>query len=189
MSDVQSGYRDLNAKVSEINRLISDIYQLAKADSLSLDLDKREYSLALAFSQWESDWSTLVIAKGFAWHSDINLGDATMMMDADRVKQIIDNLLSNSIHYTDLPGSIKLTATFAKQQLTVRIEDSAPSVDDDKLAKIFERLYRVESSRSRQTGGSGLGLAICKSLVEAHGGKIRAKQSELGGLLIEFTIS
>jgi len=66
----------------------------------------------------------------------------------------------------------------------MRIEDSSPGVAKEDLTQIFERLFRVESSRSRATGGSGLGLAICRSIIEAHQGSIAATNSKLGGLAI-----
>jgi len=68
------------------------------------------------------------------------------------------------------------------------IEDSAPAVPDKDLTAIFERLYRIENSRSRETGGSGLGLAICKSLITAHNGTIHAEQSSFGGLKIAISL-
>ena len=78
----------------------------------------------------------------------------------------------------------------AQQQgdkVIVSIQDSAPGVPDAALPHLFERLFRVDKSRSRALGGSGLGLSICKNNVEAHGGTIRARHSPLGGLLIEVT--
>ncbi|PKG80873.1 hypothetical protein CXF85_22485 [Colwellia sp. 75C3] len=70
------------------------------------------------------------------------------------------------------------------------MEDSVPSVSSEDLTNIFERLYRVEGSRSRGTGGSGLGVAICKSLIEAHNGNIHAKHSSLGlvKIIVELLI-
>ena len=107
-----------------------------------------------------------------------------MNFDRDRIKQIFINLLTNSVKYTDKPGKIKLTATAKNKTLLLSIEDSAPGVSKKDLINIFERLYRVENSRSRETGGSGLGLAICKSLIEAHHGRIYAEHSMLGGLKV-----
>ncbi|VTR59131.1 Signal transduction histidine-protein kinase BaeS [Serratia fonticola] len=76
---------------------------------------------------------------------------------------------------------------------TVRIywQDSAPGVNDEQLALIFERFYRTEGSRNRASGGSGLGLSICQNIVEAHGGEIRAQHSPLGGvrITVDFPIS
>ena len=79
----------------------------------------------------------------------------------------------------------------AQQQgnkVMVSIQDSSPGVPDAALPRLFERLFRVDKSRSRALGGSGLGLSICKNAVEAHGGTIRAAHSPLGGLLIEVVL-
>ena len=75
-------------------------------------------------------------------------------------------------------------SVFLQPGKKVRIEwyDSKPGVTDDNLEHLFDRLYRVDSSRNRKEGGSGLGLAICRNIVEAHEGSIRADHSELGGL-------
>jgi two-component system sensor histidine kinase BaeS len=70
----------------------------------------------------------------------------------------------------------------------LRLEDSGPGVSDDQLARLFDRFYRVEGSRSRTTGGSGLGLSICRNIVEAHGGSIEAGHSPLGGLSIRVEL-
>ncbi|GLS84779.1 tetratricopeptide repeat protein [Paraferrimonas haliotis] len=186
VSDVQDSYDKLDRKVNEINSLISDIYQLAQADTNNLNLTYREEDVDSLFGIWRNDWQTVVEKNGFTWMYQVNLTSVRKKMDAERIKQVIDNLLSNSIAYTDKPGTILLTARQHQEQLIVSIEDSAPTVDNDKLQKIFSRLYRVESSRNRQTGGSGLGLAICESLINAHGGTINAEKSALGGLKIVF---
>jgi len=73
-------------------------------------------------------------------------------------------------------------------QPVIEFEDSAPGVREEELNRLFDRLYRVEGSRSRISGGAGLGLAICKNIVEAHAGTISAHPSRLGGLLIRVTL-
>ena len=90
--------------------------------------------------------------------------------------------------YTDKPGSIGLSVIIRGKNLSIRISDSSPSVENWQLEPIFERLFRVELSRSRATGGSGLGLAICRSIIEAHKGTIVAKQSKQGGLTITIKL-
>ena len=107
-----------------------------------------------------------------------------MTWDIDKIKQVLANLLSNSTFYTDKPGKIKFIATASAQSVTFSIEDTPPGVTDNQLVERFERLYRVDKSRSRQTGGSGLGLAICKSLIETHKGTIKAEHRVLGGVTI-----
>lgn len=188
VDDVNIGYAKLARKVNEINRLIDDIYQLAQADSLSIELVKEKVDAHELFTNWEQEWRANIEATELNWSAHIDLNNVIHHLDRDRIKQVIDNLLANSAHYTDVPGKVLLSAHSENGQLVVSIEDSAPSVEDDQLGKIFDRLYRVESSRSRQTGGSGLGLSICESLVKGHGGSIQAEKSEMGGLKIIFKI-
>lgn len=188
VSNVEDSYEKLANKVNEINRLIADIYQLAQADTNSLVLNKNEVGLASLFDGWQGDWQNTVEGSGFAWQCQLNLGDSVKSLDTERIKQVIDNLLSNAIVYTDKPGTILLDAHMESEQLVVSVEDTPPTVCEDKLEMIFNRLYRVESSRSRQTGGSGLGLAICEGLIKVHGGTIKAEQSKLGGLKVTFRI-
>lgn len=189
IANVEESYEKLAGKVNEINRLISDIYQLAQADTKSIDLNPKSIDLEKLFNGYKKDWQTTIEAKGFSWQCQLSLTNSRMSLDADRIKQVIDNLLSNSTIYTDKPGKISVCAFMQNKQLIVNVEDSAPTVSEDELDKIFSRLYRVESSRNRQTGGSGLGLAICESLVKAHGGTIKAEQSPLGGLKVTFKLS
>lgn len=188
VSNVEDSYDKLDRKVNEINNLISDIYYLAQADTNSLELNLIEVDVGELFDEWQEDWQSLIEGSGFSWQYTASLAEATKIIDADRIKQVIDNLLTNAIKYTDKPGTILLTAQASDEQLIVSVEDTAPTVSEDKLSKIFSRLCRVESSRNRQTGGSGLGLAICESLIKAHHGTIAAEQSELGGLRITFRI-
>ena len=183
--DVDASYDAINRKLTDINVLIRDIHQLAQADSDSLYLNLKPYLLADVLSVWQQDFAAFVQSKGFEFTSDIHVtADLKVTWDIDKIKQVLANLLSNSTFYTDKPGKIKFVATASAQSITFSIEDTPPGVTDNQLVEIFERLYRVDKSRSRQTGGSGLGLAICKSLIETHKGTIKAEHSELGGVKI-----
>jgi two-component system sensor histidine kinase BaeS len=104
--------------------------------------------------------------------------------DPDRLRQLFGNLLDNSLKYTDPGGELNIKAWKDGERVMIDFQDSAPGVPEADLEKLFERLYRVESSRSRATGGAGLGLAICHNIVEAHEGSIIAKPSPLGGVWI-----
>jgi two-component system sensor histidine kinase BaeS len=106
--------------------------------------------------------------------------------DGQRLGQLFANLLENTLRYTDAGGQIWLHGHINKQGISLNFEDSKPAVPDEAIEKLFDRLYRVDSSRNRNYGGSGLGLAICKNIVHAHGGTISALHSELGGLRIEI---
>ncbi|UCU97888.1 ATP-binding protein [Acidovorax radicis] len=113
--------------------------------------------------------------------------------DAQQLHQVFMNLLENSLRYTDAGGQLQITAREATDasgaaQWQVQLDDSAPGVSSSELPRIFERLYRAETSRNRDHGGSGLGLAICRAIVLAHGGTLMAEKSPLGGLRITLSL-
>jgi len=99
--------------------------------------------------------------------------------DKERIEQVIINLISNAIKYTPEDGKIDVTAWEEKSRITVRVQDNGIGIPEEDIAHIFERFYRVEKSRTSETGGTGLGLAIARELIEAHGGTISI-ESELG---------
>lgn len=104
----------------------------------------------------------------------------TVFGDRDRLMQLFNNLLENSLRYTDSGGSLQISA--GQRDKTVRLTlPTVRRVSDDQLQKLFERFYRTEGSCNRASGGSGLGLAICLNIVEAHNGRIIAAHSPLAG--------
>jgi two-component system sensor histidine kinase BaeS len=101
---------------------------------------------------------------------------------------LFTNLFENTLRYTDPGGQIRVWYEQHDDVVAIHVQDSAPSVPEEALPKLFERWYRVETSRNRASGGTGLGLAICKNIVEAHEGKIRAQPSPFGGLWIQILL-
>jgi len=183
----EQAYQALHRRITEINRLISDIYELSRADASDLDLDKESVFMYSLLNNWCTDMKGVVGAiDGLTFSYDLKINqDISLVIDQTRFIQVLSNLLSNSQKYTDRPGELKLSAFVEKKDLVIVIEDSSPGVDVQELNMIFERLYRVDQSRSREDGGTGLGLAICKSLTEAQGGSICAQNSPLGGISVE----
>ncbi|MBX2847533.1 MAG: hypothetical protein KTR16_04380, partial [Acidiferrobacterales bacterium] len=108
--------------------------------------------------------------------------------DVFRLRQVVNNLLENTIRYTEEPGRLEITWAKQEQGIELMFADSAPSVPAESLPRLFERLYRVDPSRNRATGASGLGLSICHSIIKAHGGEMNAEKSVLGGLAIRFSL-
>src|SRR5512146_315745 len=98
--------------------------------------------------------------------------------------QVLANILDNALRYTPEGGHILMSARGIGDQVEIRVHDSGPGVEPGELARIFERFYGTESSRSRDTGGSGLGFAIARSIVERHNGRIWAESQPGQGLTV-----
>ncbi len=109
-----------------------------------------------------------IAAQGLTLSSQFSHEKILVWADSTRLHQLFDNILTNSLKYTDSPGTIAIAVTKDKKNVILTFEDSSPCVPDDAIDKLFDHLFRVESSRNRQTGGSGLGLALCKKIVTAH---------------------
>lgn len=113
-----------------------------------------------------------------------NLDKMLAVGDADKLSQVFSNIFENTLRYAAVPGTLTVGSDRAKDHIRIFVEDSGPGVAKESLSKLFDRLYRTDTARTRETGGSGLGLSICKSIIEAHQGKIWAENAETGGLRI-----
>ncbi|SFD41186.1 Tetratricopeptide repeat-containing protein [Pseudoalteromonas denitrificans DSM 6059] len=186
-SDTDQAYANVHSKIAQLNTLIHDIYQATQFDNNILALEYQKVDIYQLLAGMCDDFETLA-EKSNLQLTFQNSGDASVVsIDPERCKQVIGNLLRNSISYTNEEGMIKLSIKIFPESFSIFIDDSAPGLDDEDFDKIFERLYRCEKSRNRDTGGSGLGLAICKQIMLAHGGDINAKKSDLGGVKMCIT--
>ena len=112
---------------------------------------------------------------------------ANLQLDIDRFKQIMVNLLGNSIRYTEAGGEIRVHTEQSATHWSVIVDDSPFGLTDEQLARLGERFYRVDDSRTRSTGGTGLGLALSGKIAQALGGKLSFEHSPLGGLRCKLT--
>ncbi len=191
---IEDGVRDFNltslqslaSEVNRLNLLIDDLYQLSLADSGALRYDKKPLDLTALLQARVAAFSER-LQKSFQLKMDFP-AHLPFCGDAQRLGQVFSNLLENTIRYTDKGGKIYLHGRVEAEKIRLHFEDSKPAVPDEAIAKLFDRLYRVDPSRNREYGGSGLGLAICKNIIQAHGGTIRASHSALGGLCIEIQL-
>lgn len=179
----------LHGEVLRLNRLVDDLYQLALSDVGALSYRKTDVDLteilagAIDGLRPELAKKSLTLAVSLP-----DLDEVLLFADPERLRQLFDNVLGNSGKYTDPGGVIEVSVESGQGWATVHIKDSAPGVPPAEIGKLFDRLFRVESSRCRASGGAGLGLAICRNIVEAHEGKIEAFPSPLGGLWIKISL-
>lgn len=185
----KQSYKVLNRRLDTLNTLIKDIYELAQADTGSLNLALERVNAKQAFIGLVEDIDDFVTDEGLEFNANIELPDELEIdIDVTRFAQVFNNLARNSVNYTDKPGEVCVDISYQSQQIQCVIEDSSPGVGDEALGRLFERLFRCDKSRSRDLGGSGLGLSICQKLVELHGGSIAVAHSELGGLKVSVII-
>lgn len=179
----QVAIRSLSEETERLNQLVEDLYQLSISDMGALKYEKKYFNLIELIKDLKKNFTLLFDDKHLKL--SIDYGDATQIMlygDLQRLYQLMSNLLKNSLRYTDKYGQVSVHCLQEDNNIVITISDSSPGVAKDKLVHIFERLYRVENSRSRSKGGAGLGLAIAQQIVLAHDGEIYAQASELGGL-------
>lgn len=177
----------LHDTVMGLSRLVDDLYELALSDTGALDYHRLDLELTTLLEQCIESATPMLTEKALLIESEIG-GEIALLADERRLRQVFANLLKNSARYTDAGGRVSISCQQLGNRAVIDIQDSAPRVDDKLLPRLFDRFYRVESSRNRARGGAGLGLAITKEIVEAHGGNITAQRSPLGGLWIEITL-
>lgn len=111
-----------------------------------------------------------------------------VLADRERIHQVLTNLIDNAIKYGNQQGTISVIFTREGERLNIAVQDDGSGIEEVHLSQIFHRFYRVDKSRSRETGGTGLGLAICKHFIEAHGETIRV-ESKIGvGTTFQFCL-
>ena len=179
----------LHHQVQNLSQLVNDLYQLSLSDAgmqfdLSESIDVQQV-LVTSCSQYQLRFQE----KQIKLQSYFDLKQPVYIKgDKKSLMQLFSNLLENSLRYTDGPGLLNVKLKQNRKQLQICIEDSAPGVPDHALPKLFERLYRVDESRSRLSGGAGLGLSICQTIIKAHQGEMFASHSALGGLAITINL-
>lgn len=184
----------LHRQVMRLGQLVDDLRLSMSDTAVPLDAAETVRPLALvdeAVASMRERFAQAGIALETTWPPGMARA-LEVIGDTRRLHQVVMNLLENSLRYTDAGGRLRVSrappeATPAGE-LLLWFDDTAPGVDEAERPLIFERLYRCEGSRDRMLGGSGLGLAICRSVVLAHGGRIEADASPLGGLRIALAL-
>ena len=173
----------LGQETARLTRLVEDLHQLARADIGAFDYEFERASLGAIVTESINRFAYRWQQAELAYDYDID-AELVGLADRRRLLELLENLFENCCRYTDGPGRLDISLRREGEHARLRIADSAPAVAVCDLALLFEPLQRGEQSRNRAQGGSGLGLAICKRIVDAHGGRIRAEASPLGGLAV-----
>lgn len=178
----------LAEEVSHLQSLINDLNELNQAEIGAMRYQKSTLNIVQLVELNAERHRGILKSQGLKLTVAVPTKKILCWADATRLNQLMDNLFANTAKYTDAPGLVFCRLIEKKNHIDIYLEDSKPGVPSEDLDKLFEHLYRVESSRNRRTGGSGIGLALCKNIVYAHQGQISATEAESGGLMIKVTL-
>ncbi len=162
-----------------LNRLVDDLRLLSLAQANQLHLNVASTDLSNLVSSVVESFEPLAEEQGTQLSAKVPDALPPIRVDSHRISQVLANLLSNALRYQKDGGTVEVSVASVNNGVELAVQDSGPGIPEQDLPHLFERFYRVDQSRSRESGGSGLGLAIAKELVEAHGGRIWA-ESQLG---------
>lgn len=176
---VEDGVRDLDAETLSIlrdstrrlRRLAEDVGAVSRAEEGNLDLDPRAVDAADLAARTLAIASDRFTAKGVTLHSDLAPA-GSLTVDAERIGQVLGNLLDNALRHTPPGGAVTLSCRRVGHWVEYMVTDTGEGIEPEHLPHLFDRFYRVDAARDRRHGGSGIGLAIAKAIVEAHGGGI-----------------
>jgi heavy metal sensor kinase len=170
LEEYQEGLAHFIEQFDQLNRMINDLILLSKFDSSQVDLKMTSVRLDLLVQDIGDLFKILAEQKGI----DLQMGglqEVTIMGDKVRLQQLFTNLIDNAIKYTS-EGYIRITVEKDEENAVVQVTDTGIGIPREEQEKIFKRFYRVDKSRSKESGGVGLGLSIAEWIVHAHHGRI-----------------
>lgn len=187
MKSKDDDIRTLSSKIDkEVNRVVSlidDMLNLSKLETTKTPIVEKVNLVAVAYDAEESI-SALARAK------NVNIeisGEGTVEMEKDHAYELVKNLMENAVRYNEDGGHVFVSVDEKSDKVTLKVKDDGIGIDEENQSRIFERFYRVNKSRSRETGGTGLGLSIVKHVAELYGAKLTLSSTLGAGT--EITVS
>lgn len=168
---------NLYGQTQHLIHLVDDLRLLAQAEAHQLPLAIISVNLVDLWHELAANFSLVAEEKGIRFRTDKIDQLPHLSADPGRLRQVFSNLLANAIHHTPPGGEIVISSAIEGEQIVLTIRNSGEGIAPEQLPHLFDRFYRTDASRTRDTGGSGLGLAIVKALVESHDGEISAESA------------
>jgi signal transduction histidine kinase len=184
MPPSQESLEIIHDETMRLSSMVEDLRTLSLAEAGELSFELRPFSIVRLLDDVAVAYAPIAQAKSIDIEVSADESIGEVSLDPDRMTQVLRNLIENALRYSPEEGRITLSAQAASDGgLEIRVQDTGPGVDPKKLDLLFDRFYKGDESRHREEGSSGLGLAIAKSIVEGHGGSIRAENVPGEGLL------
>ncbi|MCY8418793.1 sensory box histidine kinase PhoR, partial [Bacillus spizizenii] len=184
-----SEFLSIILKESErLQSLVQDLLDLSKIEQQNFTLSIETFEPAKMLGEIETLLKHKADEKGISLQLNLPKDPLYVSGDPYRLKQVFLNLVNNALTYTPEGGSVAINVTPREKDIQIEVADSGIGIQKEEIPRIFERFYRVDKDRSRNSGGTGLGLAIVKHLIEAHEGKIDVKSEPGRGTVFTVTL-
>jgi len=170
----------VDAELSRIERLVEDLGTVSRAEERRLDLRLRPVHVADLVTSAADSAALSYQHTGVTVRADPATDDSQVRVDPDRLHEALANLIANAVQHTPTGGTVTLRSRTTTSGVQIDVADSGEGIAAEHLSRVFERFYRVDAGRSRDTGGSGIGLTITRALLKAQGGHIRVESPGLG---------
>lgn len=171
-------------KAERLEDLINEFFDITRFSLTKLSLDLERTNLSRMLEQITFEFIPILSEKELSWQLEIS-PEVEVLCDRDKFGRVLDNLIRNAVNYSYSNSSIQLQLEQTKEEVKLVLSNHGKTISAEKLERIFDQFFRLDSSRSSSNGGAGLGLAIAKEIVEQHGGKIYATSEQE---CITFTI-
>jgi signal transduction histidine kinase len=182
-------YQQIYAEAGRMQRLVDDLQELSRVESGAYELALRRSAVSELVNSAVQRMGRAFEEKAVQLEVDVPASLPAVMVDEERIGQVMVNLLGNALQFTPGGGKVRISAARQGNEIRFGVSDTGIGVEAEHLPLLFTRFYRVDASRSRSSGGSGIGLTIARALVEMHGGRIWAESPGLGqGSAFYFTL-
>ena len=164
-------------KAERLEDLINEFFEITRFSLSSITLEYSNVNLTRLLEQLTYEFQPMLSEKNLTCSLEMER-DMTLRCDVDQMQRVLDNLLRNAVNYSFEGGTIRIGAAREGDDMKIRVSNRGNTIPKEKLERIFEQFYRLDSARSSRSGGAGLGLAIAKEIVELHQGTITARSED-----------
>jgi len=179
---------DLSDEVDRLTRIIENLLLLTKLDSEEMQISPELVDFGMMLQRIKNKLAPIALSKNITLSLDVMEDMPPVMLDYDRIWESVYNIVDNAVKYSKIGSVVRIQAQTDDENLSIRVTDSGKGIPDEFKDKIFDRFYRLDDSRARETGGTGLGLSIAKEAVLLHNGEIFVEDNPDGGSVFVIKI-
>lgn len=189
MDTIREFLGDMSEEIDRLTRLINRLLVLSRLDAAADSLNLSNVDITMLVGAVMRSLKQFADDKNITMDLDIKMGmEREIAADYDKIYESVYNIIDNAIKYTSENGELHVRICRDSGRCIIEVEDNGPGIPDDEKQKVFDRFYRMDDSRARDTGGTGLGLSITKESVQLHGGTVEVLDAENGGSIFRISI-